>query len=487
MEASSDNPDIVIELALKNKYHEIAKHCITRNDPDLWERVLGDDCKSNFPDLDKQKVIDEMAKILPNITNPSEYLKVIQGLLDQRNNIDIRMGLIEILDICLFGENDFIFKANRNLETLICELSIQYAQDRIFKYLNACNNAEFSDLAELCFSPVFNLTQAGLACIEASTKIEQSDKKNQMMQVIVNNLRDVKLAQDYFDKYGQTNEDVQKLYTDHINRLNLWHEWKTKTKTSNDFVVSQNMIDNQVKLLLAGFIKCIEKEFENENIIIPSVIIELCLLYFYETEYFMSIGFGINHDDLRRTLIMHSNYDDIYRPTASFGSMIINSMNKCIYKWKFDINLFCTDGGVTIGICDNNFNHWSPFKYRRGSGLFFAELESPILKTIKCKTFKGRSGYYDNTKYLLTFELDLYKAMYFFSGEPGDKDLYETYHTQKKGRIIQREDLYYKLWIEFNSPKKDVSFFNEAGLNEYWKHNIFANITLLSFEKSYRD
>ena len=97
---------------------------------------------------------------------------------------------------------------------------------------------------------------------------------------------------------------------------------------------------------------------------------------------------------------------------------------------------------MTIGICDNNFNHWVLYKCHNNvikcSGDGSIESQSPMFETIQ---------YYAHNKYSINVQLNLNESKYIFKGDD----------MMKEGNIVRRDGLYYRLCVIFNSTNARIS------------------------------
>jgi len=108
-------------------------------------------------------------------------------------------------------------------------------------------------------------------------------------------------------------------------------------------------MDNWVKYLIFGYIKQIQNEQSLTNI--PLLINYLCILYFYENEYFDKIGDGITVSDDKLTITQTKPFKNNWMNTTYCKNWIESASNKVI-KWKFKMNKFSGtwSHNVCIGI-----------------------------------------------------------------------------------------------------------------------------------------
>lgn len=357
------------QLLSKELYAEVAAFCVEQKNGELWRTILGEkrnDYYKNLNDINRDKIIDETTKILTNCSEPDKVSSTVKAFMAQDSNITLQIKLIDLLAECLFGDNSFEFKDNRNLGNLISLWSIKYTPDRVEKYLNLLDSLDFVDLGKIALSPQYNLIKEGCLCYE------KGKAYNELMTVIINDIRDLSLAKQYIDKYGKTNHEMMNEYNKYKDSLIKWDKWKKEIYDNKSYLqnknikIFENLVDDQSKLILNGFIRCIEKQFDNDDIIIPSSIIHLCLLYFFCGEYFTKPGYGLILSQDLKTISMSKEFDPFYKTSATYGNIQIDSMVLYnIYKWKFKLNL--NHSGVSkinIGISDCDCKHYDPFQHK---------------------------------------------------------------------------------------------------------------------------
>ena len=118
-------------------------------------------------------------------------------------------------------------------------------------------------------------------------------------------------------------------------------------------------VDQKTTDLVMGFIRNAEKDL-NADVIIPSLIMTTCILFYHLQELFSICGEYMNIDD-ESTLLQISCPDELRwqgqlaRNTA-YGNIKINNKYNCIYSWS--IKLVKLDAFDTwIGIDSSNKKH----------------------------------------------------------------------------------------------------------------------------------
>ena len=104
--------------------------------------------------------------------------------------------------------------------------------------------------------------------------------------------------------------------------------------------VELKQIDQRTKDIIFGFIRQYQTEINNEDIIIPPLVIFTCLAFFWIREYFELSQIDatqqiitLSEDKLQITKTQRNGWNNI-----TLGSMCIKSTSQCIAKWTFMIN-----------------------------------------------------------------------------------------------------------------------------------------------------
>ena len=109
------------------------------------------------------------------------------------------------------------------------------------------------------------------------------------------------------------------------------------------FNKAKNEIPSSFKSLVNGYIR----DQQNKLLLgqnIPSVIMYICILYYYDGEYFTQSNEDLSISKDKRTVTKIKN--NLYRPwkNRAIGNIWVGSMSNKIVKWKFIINR--TTGGL---------------------------------------------------------------------------------------------------------------------------------------------
>ena len=121
-------------------------------------------------------------------------------------------------------------------------------------------------------------------------------------------------------------------------------------------------VDQKTKDLVSGYIKQFENEYKNQTdkeLLVPSLVVTTCILFYYLGEFFKHCGQAMSIDDTLTVLtIEYKGTDDIYdlQRNSAFGNVIIDDKYPCLYSWKIQI-LKCDFFDIFIGICDFNENY----------------------------------------------------------------------------------------------------------------------------------
>ena len=128
-------------------------------------------------------------------------------------------------------------------------------------------------------------------------------------------------------------------------------------------------VDQRTRDLVTGFIKSIEIQL-NDDPIIPSLVVTICILFYHLGEIFTVCG---DHMEVRDTGRGLSIFEQ--RPTreTAYGNVIINDKYKCIYRWDIKILKFAfTEYDTFIGIDSSNKEYINSGFYERYWDTFYA-------------------------------------------------------------------------------------------------------------------
>ena len=122
------------------------------------------------------------------------------------------------------------------------------------------------------------------------------------------------------------------------------------TALLQDQYESLKLVDTQTEYMVHGFVHQIEHQHTLSNNI-PLEIIKLCLLFFFNTEYFEGSSYCIEISGEQKDTITkdHNGHDNVNN--IAYGSNWIPSTSECIYKWTIEIiNNHSNNNGIVIGI-----------------------------------------------------------------------------------------------------------------------------------------
>ena len=132
-------------------------------------------------------------------------------------------------------------------------------------------------------------------------------------------------------------------------------------------------VDKLTVYLVSGYIRLKIQKFINDKII-PQEIVDICILYYFITEYFAVIGEGIVCSDDKKTITLPLKHSSWNRHRDCFGSFIADCNNdNIIYKWIIKINNDALEVGV--GVIDaDKLDEYKAEKtfYRYAKGLHYA-------------------------------------------------------------------------------------------------------------------
>ena len=95
------------------------------------------------------------------------------------------------------------------------------------------------------------------------------------------------------------------------------------------------LVDQQTKDLVAGYIRIIEQQLDNDAII-PSLVITTCILFYHLSEFFSIYGEDMSVDEDCTLLQIACPGNKISRSTA-YGNIKINNKYNCIYSWTIQL------------------------------------------------------------------------------------------------------------------------------------------------------
>ena len=125
--------------------------------------------------------------------------------------------------------------------------------------------------------------------------------------------------------------------------------------------IEMNEIPHDTKCLLAGYIREMERDVDND---IPEVIMMVILSFYYIAEYFKDTNCDLSEDNTKVT-----GGSDCCNRNA-YGNIIINSIyngNYGIHHWQFKIGCLSRDN-IAIGITGSTTTPRNPIYTVRGKG-----------------------------------------------------------------------------------------------------------------------
>ena len=151
-------------------------------------------------------------------------------------------------------------------------------------------------------------------------------------------------------------------------------------------------IDQRTKDIVNGYIKTVNKSLfvstDNPYYNIPSGVLLICLIYYFDPEYFEKLGNDIKVS-MDKKISTHTS--DGAWTNNSFGHQWINSQSNDIIKWTFKI-LQCYGHSISIGISsvDNDtkrpfyFNERSSnYSIRNGGGQRKGKVEKQVIGNLQ--------------------------------------------------------------------------------------------------------
>ena len=233
-------------------------------------------------------------------------------------------------------------------------------------------------------------------------------------------------------------------------------------------------VDSITKLIVDGYMRKLQSLL-NRNIllnVIPNDVIKKCLFYYYEPEYFKTIGFQTKvHTD--------SNYKTLSIPTdtltlignTTFGNVIIPSTINCICRWDITINsVDCKVPFLLIGVSTNIYNNHDKYISSIEDG--YSYCFNPITEAIGLKTPNEQQYNFDE----------------YIGPEPTFSNAIVPKTVSMELDLKNRQIVFYK-----NNVNQGIAFKNEQikiGDNYNYHFGISlgagSNVTLTKFKKEYK-
>ena len=155
-------------------------------------------------------------------------------------------------------------------------------------------------------------------------------------------------------------------------------------------------IDQHEKDLVAGYFKTLKQE---TDIIIPSIIVSITILFYHAKEFFTVCGshMKIDKNSLRVTTFLSSRL----KKDTCYGNIPINDQYDCIYSWTFQI-IEKNRNRVEIGIDTSNKQRinkrfTSTVNVEDNDTLYYAYGSNAVLRSHRHKS--GDNTYIDGTKF----------------------------------------------------------------------------------------
>eukprot|EP01083_Nonionella_stella_P001639 4678_1 len=135
-------------------------------------------------------------------------------------------------------------------------------------------------------------------------------------------------------------------------------------------------VDEKTKRIVYGFIRTSQLQGSFCKVNIPDIVQHICLLFYWQTEYFRWYGKGIqmSHDQLSINIEQgHGGWNTCY------GNLEINTSNypSCIIQYEVEFNVKPSYGALGIAsaetkntnklIWNRNKNHQNVYSYHNGS------------------------------------------------------------------------------------------------------------------------
>eukprot|EP01084_Bolivina_argentea_P284990 488611_1 len=173
-------------------------------------------------------------------------------------------------------------------------------------------------------------------------------------------------------------------------------------------------VESYAKDIVNGYLRMKAQKFELD--VIPELIYFICLGYYYMSEYFYKTGerIKISPDHCTIQSLATGN------PAGStcYGSTIINSTEKYIYKWRFKIHIFNGYIGIDKADCKNiNANFATIRTSRRSASVYPYESQNQpsnyAYSAYRRKWRNGNSenyGVYYGCGDIVEMRLDMYRG-----------------------------------------------------------------------------
>ena len=112
--------------------------------------------------------------------------------------------------------------------------------------------------------------------------------------------------------------------------------------------LSMKDVDEMTTKLVYGYVRCLQRLFEDKMKIIPKEVIDLCIMYHFIAEFFLKAGqrMKISTKDAKNDLIMIDSTNSVIGGiwNTSYGNFVVdlNERPNTIYRWTIECNCVYT-------------------------------------------------------------------------------------------------------------------------------------------------
>lgn len=184
--------DQLIEVSTKNGFfRDQAQYLVTREDPDLWGKVLSEENKH------RRELIDQVVAIaLPTAEKPSQVSITVKAFMAA----GLPKELIELLERLILhdtGTGREQFRTNKNLQNLLILTAIKADKKRVMDYINRLDNYEGPNIAKIASHPEHKLYD------EAFFIYKKFKMGVEAIQILLQKMQDLDRAADFAESWDK--------------------------------------------------------------------------------------------------------------------------------------------------------------------------------------------------------------------------------------------------------------------------------------------
>lgn len=222
-------------------------------------------------------------------------------------------------------------------------------------------------------------------------------------------------------------------------------------------------VDLYTEHLVIGYIRQIIRIELDEDEIIPSLIISICILFLWMKEYFTIHGEHMILDETLKIIKMKAGNDIDVISNSAYGNIPIYGTDNCIYSWTIKVLKYHPRAAPTVGISASDRTHASDgFEFRVTLPLYkYYAIYSNY--TLKLNSMQSTNKYEFGTGDIIKIELNtVNKQIEFF--------------VNNKSRGYPWSDIYF--------PDNGCFYFT-VSMHSIDQMTSSASLELIKFDKIY--